>query len=246
MSSDPKLAEEGRHRCDNCQKVWTADELKDFCDIMQRLDPGGTVPSGECPDCNCFCYPYEPKKRDVEFYVGHQEHRWITNIVPVREDEVDLNDLKAVESFALRRLHMQLEQANFSAAFFGLYYMGEIETDEEHVPGPPREVAGHSIALGDGAVASQPYEFCLRTRDFEVREIMTRKEYKVISDFLKRAVVRSREALEHIQLPLVLPEPPDVWGEDPDQPRSDWKYEVQNGDTNLGYWEWVQHRKEGG
>ncbi len=66
MSSDPKLADSGRHRCDNCSKVWDADELKDFCDIMQRLDPGGTVPSGECPECHALCYPVEPEEeKDV-------------------------------------------------------------------------------------------------------------------------------------------------------------------------------------
>ena len=31
----------------------------------------------------------------------------------------------------------------------------------------------------------------------------------------------------------------DLWGEHPDHPTADWKYEVENGDTFLGYWEWV-------
>jgi len=34
------------------------------------------------------------------------------------------------------------------------------------------------------------------------------------------------------------------WAEDPDWPVSDWKYDVQNDDTRLGYWEWVEHNKE--
>lgn len=35
-----------------------------------------------------------------------------------------------------------------------------------------------------------------------------------------------------------------IWGECEDFPRSDWKYDVQNNDTNLGYWDWVveKHR----
>jgi hypothetical protein len=33
--------------------------------------------------------------------------------------------------------------------------------------------------------------------------------------------------------------PVDVWSEDGRYSREDWKYEVSNGDTNLGYWEWV-------
>ena len=33
----------------------------------------------------------------------------------------------------------------------------------------------------------------------------------------------------------------DYWNdEDPDYPASDWQYEVANGDTRRGYWEWVE------
>ncbi|KAA0573418.1 hypothetical protein [Azospirillum sp. Sh1] len=32
-----------------------------------------------------------------------------------------------------------------------------------------------------------------------------------------------------------------VWGEHPGYPRADWRYQVENGDTNLGYWEWVEN-----
>ena len=31
-----------------------------------------------------------------------------------------------------------------------------------------------------------------------------------------------------------------IWGVHPDFPVSDWRYEVANDDTRLGYWEWVQ------
>lgn len=33
-----------------------------------------------------------------------------------------------------------------------------------------------------------------------------------------------------------------IWGEHPDHEVSDWEYEVANGDTRLGYWEWVWAR----
>lgn len=36
----------------------------------------------------------------------------------------------------------------------------------------------------------------------------------------------------------------DLWDEDPEYPRRDWAYEVQNNDTLLGYWEWVEHQRE--
>ena len=30
-------------------------------------------------------------------------------------------------------------------------------------------------------------------------------------------------------------------GEHREYPVADWKYEIANGDTRLGYWEWVEH-----
>lgn len=39
-------------------------------------------------------------------------------------------------------------------------------------------------------------------------------------------------------------QPGDVWADDPDHPRELWQYEVGNGETTLGYWDWVQHQKE--
>jgi len=34
------------------------------------------------------------------------------------------------------------------------------------------------------------------------------------------------------------------WGSHPKFPREDWQYEVANGDTPLGYWEWVEAQLE--
>lgn len=34
------------------------------------------------------------------------------------------------------------------------------------------------------------------------------------------------------------------WGQDPNYPRADWKYEVANGDTLSGYWEWVVEKRD--
>lgn len=35
----------------------------------------------------------------------------------------------------------------------------------------------------------------------------------------------------------------DWWDEDPEYPVSDWRYAVNNDDTRLGYWDWVNTRK---
>lgn len=42
----------------------------------------------------------------------------------------------------------------------------------------------------------------------------------------------------------LLANPPSHWEENPDYPVADWRLEVQNDDTRLGYLEWVEHRKE--
>ncbi|MGA2229012.1 MAG: hypothetical protein ABSH41_31640 [Syntrophobacteraceae bacterium] len=34
------------------------------------------------------------------------------------------------------------------------------------------------------------------------------------------------------------------WEDDPDFPSGDWKYEVANGDTRLGYHQWVKHQRD--
>lgn len=34
------------------------------------------------------------------------------------------------------------------------------------------------------------------------------------------------------------------WDSNPDYPVSDWKREVANDATRLGYWDWVEHKQE--
>lgn len=44
-------------RCDNCGHLCLEDELEPIADLLQRIEPGGTVPSGECPQCGALAYP---------------------------------------------------------------------------------------------------------------------------------------------------------------------------------------------
>jgi hypothetical protein len=48
---------DSEHVCDNCSTVTLGRDLMPIHDLDQRLDPGGTVPSGECPDCCALVYP---------------------------------------------------------------------------------------------------------------------------------------------------------------------------------------------
>lgn len=48
------------NKCDNCECTGEPEiELADIPDLFQRIEPGGVVPSGECPECGALCYPVE-------------------------------------------------------------------------------------------------------------------------------------------------------------------------------------------
>lgn len=49
----------------------------------------------------------------------------------------------------------------------------------------------HCIAIGDGAVADKPYELCIKTKNFEMREVMTHDEYLVLSVLLRRMIANN-------------------------------------------------------
>ena len=48
---------DGDHECSDCGKRFYIESLLPTDRTI--LDPGATVPSGECPLCGFYCYPYE-------------------------------------------------------------------------------------------------------------------------------------------------------------------------------------------
>ena len=57
----------GMHCCDNCGNIWHHTELHDISDMEQRLTPGSTVPSGQCPDTGCGSLTFSVlSDKDVE------------------------------------------------------------------------------------------------------------------------------------------------------------------------------------
>src|SRR5438105_3047739 len=53
------LPSSSRHQCDNCGGQWEDSDLHEIRDFFQRVVGGGVVPSGECPECGCLCYPFQ-------------------------------------------------------------------------------------------------------------------------------------------------------------------------------------------
>jgi hypothetical protein len=45
-----------KSECDNCNRKWVLSDLNAIHRLYERMDPGGKVPDGECPDCGALCY----------------------------------------------------------------------------------------------------------------------------------------------------------------------------------------------
>lgn len=45
--------------CDNCSAVWETGTTNEITNYQSRVEPGETVPSGECPACGSLTYPGE-------------------------------------------------------------------------------------------------------------------------------------------------------------------------------------------
>ena len=56
-----------KHKCDNCGGSWHIDSLETIKDYSMRVDEDGPVPSGECPECGCLCYPEKGTLAKKEF-----------------------------------------------------------------------------------------------------------------------------------------------------------------------------------
>ena len=48
---------EPMHLCGDCRRKWWVKELKPIKDVLERVEPGESMPSGECPECHALCHP---------------------------------------------------------------------------------------------------------------------------------------------------------------------------------------------
>jgi hypothetical protein len=58
------MNENEQARCDDCGRTWPIGDLAEPKRLSERLDPGGVVPAGECPDCGALAYPVRPGRLD--------------------------------------------------------------------------------------------------------------------------------------------------------------------------------------
>lgn len=64
-----------KHKCDNCGRKWHIDSLETIKDYWMRVDEDGPVPSGECPECGCLCYPVKGKKKATKKFERNGKKR---------------------------------------------------------------------------------------------------------------------------------------------------------------------------
>lgn len=46
-------------RCDNCEWTGLETDAREIEEYFQRVTPGCTTPSAQCPECGALCYPVE-------------------------------------------------------------------------------------------------------------------------------------------------------------------------------------------
>jgi len=60
-------------RCDDCRRIWPVGELVEPKRLSERLDPGGTVPAGECPECSALAYLLDDPLDKLAAEIGYSD-----------------------------------------------------------------------------------------------------------------------------------------------------------------------------
>lgn len=53
-------------KCDNCDHVCKDGQANAIKDLFQRVEAGGIMPGGECPECGALMYPTKDKPKNVK------------------------------------------------------------------------------------------------------------------------------------------------------------------------------------
>lgn len=84
-----------------------------------------------------------------------------------------------------------------------------------------------------------------RLKELGERTMLPREELAELAVLMTRQLrpeLNPRAAQDEARLQELQAVEPGSWDENPVYLRADWKAEVGNGDTQLGYWDWVEHK----
>ena len=57
--------------CANCDWEGPANQIRPIQDLWERIEPGGTLPIGECPECHALAYLAEDASAEAGSSIGH-------------------------------------------------------------------------------------------------------------------------------------------------------------------------------
>ena len=90
-------------RCDNCWAFFKGTDklarvFPDIPDLLSRIEPGGVVPAGECPDCGALVYPLNAPVRVAVLLEGGLVKAVLADRGNVRAAVLDLDTEGADDS----------------------------------------------------------------------------------------------------------------------------------------------------
>lgn len=89
--------------CQNCEWEGDTSALVEVNDLYERVQPGDTMPDGQCPECGMLCFEAEEAEL-LEFRVTWQQHpmcdHWPRVLFVEAANE---NDAKAVATDYIER-----------------------------------------------------------------------------------------------------------------------------------------------
>lgn len=79
MDTDFCMPDDSKHKCQNCGRIVLGKDLRVIRDLDERIYPGETVPSGECPHCLALTSVYK-RRRHQTVHVATVHHKHGTDV----------------------------------------------------------------------------------------------------------------------------------------------------------------------
>jgi hypothetical protein len=122
----PETSECTESYCQNCD--WRGPDeqlgrqLADTPDLLERVDPGEPMPTGECPLCGALCQPVEDEEQPTANYMEHYDpDNMLGNVCAVIADRTSDTTAEQVA----QRVACEFGDGDFTAAegrLWGAYF----------------------------------------------------------------------------------------------------------------------------